>query len=438
MSEAYKTQAELEVQLNVTKSNLALVSANNEMLEEALKRNNAAARDVGWRRGSSSANALHHSTNSASTPALTSTGAGQGEGGIERSQSTEESTNPDSPPGRFFRFRFSGTPQSGTRSRPSTPSGNSSTAAAHLTSPSMPTLSSTSTNSKDLEDLLSSLEAERSAKASLTLAHESLKTEKEKIAEENARIQAEKQRIKEEKEALEAEIENLSVSLFEEANKMVAEERKAVEMERRVRAAVEEELREVREEKEALRRALRLMDEQAAASGATRARSESGGSVQGSSHSKSNARTSEDYEFIDASPSRTHSRSSSNVGLKSRPGSLDLSSSASIPPRPLSPSSSQTARPTSDSEASPERSKDRASPPARTSSLPPTQTSGEAEKEEDNTEDSADPQPTPRYLSQTLHSHTSSQGSARLPPPMEDSPWADVQSAGAGKVTYTI
>ena len=51
LSEAYKAQAELEVQLNVTKSNLQLVSANNEMLEEALKQNNAAARDLGWRRG---------------------------------------------------------------------------------------------------------------------------------------------------------------------------------------------------------------------------------------------------------------------------------------------------------------------------------------------------------------------------------------------------
>lgn len=53
LSEAYKTQADLEVQLNVAKSNLQLVIANNEMLEDALKRDTSGqSKDVGWRRTS--------------------------------------------------------------------------------------------------------------------------------------------------------------------------------------------------------------------------------------------------------------------------------------------------------------------------------------------------------------------------------------------------
>ena len=50
LSEVYKTQAELEVQLNVAKSNLKLVTANNEMLEDALKQNVSQSKEVGWHR----------------------------------------------------------------------------------------------------------------------------------------------------------------------------------------------------------------------------------------------------------------------------------------------------------------------------------------------------------------------------------------------------
>ncbi|KXN93322.1 hypothetical protein AN958_00246 [Leucoagaricus sp. SymC.cos] len=53
LSEAYKTQADLGVQLNVAKSNLALVIANNEILEDAFKRDNStSSHDVGWHRQS--------------------------------------------------------------------------------------------------------------------------------------------------------------------------------------------------------------------------------------------------------------------------------------------------------------------------------------------------------------------------------------------------
>lgn len=143
------------------------------MLEEALKRNNAAARDVGWRRGSG------HDPRA----------------NLERSQSVDyvyPSDVPNSPPvsagtptdNRFFRFRFSSASAAPTRpaSRPGTPSN----AAAHLTSPSLPSLSLT--HAKELEDMAAELERERTAKKA----------------------------ISEEKAALEAELESLSQALFEE------------------------------------------------------------------------------------------------------------------------------------------------------------------------------------------------------------------------------
>ena len=53
LSDTYKLQAELEVQLNVAKSNLQLVISNNEMLEDALKRESSTySHDVGLRRTS--------------------------------------------------------------------------------------------------------------------------------------------------------------------------------------------------------------------------------------------------------------------------------------------------------------------------------------------------------------------------------------------------
>lgn len=177
LSEAYKATAELEVQLNVTRSNLQLVQSNNEMLEEALKRNNAAARDVGWRRGN--------------TP----------QANIERSQSvdyvfagdgTHSPSTPQSagvpPDNKFFKFRFSSSSATPTRpsSRPGTPSNAGSV--AHLTSPSMPSLTSTSHHAKELEELAAELEKEKRAKKA----------------------------IADEKAALEAELESLSQALFEE------------------------------------------------------------------------------------------------------------------------------------------------------------------------------------------------------------------------------
>lgn len=52
LQQAYKNQTELETALTLARSNLQLALANNEMLEEALKRDGSGGRDVGWRRWS--------------------------------------------------------------------------------------------------------------------------------------------------------------------------------------------------------------------------------------------------------------------------------------------------------------------------------------------------------------------------------------------------
>jgi hypothetical protein len=170
LSDAYKSQAELEVQLNVAKSNLQLVISNNEMLEDALKRENSTqSRDVGWRRTS---------------------GRDDNRSALERSQSVDYAYTVEtpSPPvsantdNRFFKFRFSSSTAPPSRPNSSTRPGTSSSA---LSSPSMPSLPS---HVKELEELSAELAKERAARKTIT----------------------------DEKAALEAELESLSQALFEE------------------------------------------------------------------------------------------------------------------------------------------------------------------------------------------------------------------------------
>ncbi|KAG1751422.1 uncharacterized protein EDB91DRAFT_1105432 [Suillus paluster] len=278
---AYKTQAELETSLSVAKSNLQLMMSNNEMLEEALKRETpCSAKDVGWRRWSAreaqniqrvsdmqrvseeerpksldygplnDSGAPSHPMNvpsivEPSRPSTPSTPA---------TSSTTSQTNQD--PGRFFGFRFN------SGSKPPAVHQHSS----HLTSPSLPTLVA-STREKELLDLQEQLERER-------VAHTTAAAEKA---------------------ALEAELESLSQALFEEANKMVATERIK-------RAETEGELQEVRLEKDALKEALRLIEGE---NGRLRSAKLSTGGVS------------------DRTPqlSSSHSRSSSRDAIKSPPTS---------------------------------------------------------------------------------------------------------------------
>jgi hypothetical protein len=75
--------------------------------------------------------------------------------------------------------------------------------------------------------------------------------------------------LKKGKVEMEAELENLSQALFEEANKMVADERKA-------RAELEESLKEVKEEREALRETIKVLGGQVADASSSQGDSEDG------------------------------------------------------------------------------------------------------------------------------------------------------------------
>lgn len=160
----------------MAKSNLQLVIANNEMLEDALKRDSGQSKDIGWRRSSAREGEPTSQRRS-----------------LDRSQSAEysslptdmsppnSSTPPPSSESRFFKFRFN---NPGPSTRPVTPTHG--THAHHLNSPSMPSLSSL--RSKEVEDLAAELEKERAARKTITA----------------------------EKAALEDELESLSQALFEE------------------------------------------------------------------------------------------------------------------------------------------------------------------------------------------------------------------------------
>ncbi|KAG8214087.1 hypothetical protein J3R82DRAFT_10845 [Butyriboletus roseoflavus] len=222
---ALKNQTELETQLNLAKSNLQLIISNNEMLEEALKRETPySARDVGWRRWSAR-EVQDHNTEKTSE---------------ERPRSLD----------------YGPLNESGAPTVPSTADRGTSKLSLirgqvldHLLSPLIlrisphPSLSSLVPNAreKEMEELQEQLERERQAHKAADVA----------------------------KAALEAELESLSQALFEEvdpssltdsvrlkspqANKMVSTERMR-------RAETEEELYQTRLEKDALHQALKLIE----------------------------------------------------------------------------------------------------------------------------------------------------------------------------------
>lgn len=189
LKEAYKAQTDLQTELTLTKSNLQLALANNEMLEDALKRDGPGhAKDVGWRRWSAKeqrerelADSRRQSTESnASQP--------------EQPSPVAPSPLPSAAEGRFFKFRFGNqsTPTAGSPRTSGTvsPSPNGHSTAAHLTSASLPSLIPTRDREKELEELLAQLEKERKAHKAAQAA----------------------------KEHLEAELESLSQALFEEVS----------------------------------------------------------------------------------------------------------------------------------------------------------------------------------------------------------------------------
>ena len=98
LTDAHKSQAELEVQLNVAKSNLQLVISNNELLEDALKREGSTqSRVVGWRRTS---------------------GRDDNRSVLERSQSMDYAYTVETPPRQFQRIQTTASSSSGSVALP--------------------------------------------------------------------------------------------------------------------------------------------------------------------------------------------------------------------------------------------------------------------------------------------------------------------------------
>ncbi|EIN11135.1 hypothetical protein PUNSTDRAFT_50239 [Punctularia strigosozonata HHB-11173 SS5] len=273
-------QSELDTALTLAKSNLQVALLNNEMLEDALKQNGS-GKDVGWRRlsapqrmaseqaaqqrtkteaspdGTKSANASPQITSATpgGSPPLPS--AGPSGSPVVTNASPTTATE-----GRFsgFKLPFSGPP-----------SRSNSITRSHLTSASLPSLAPEVDHSEMLR------RAQEEKDAALKVARQEVDEAKRRLDKEHEELQ----KAMRDKKALEEELESLSQALFEEANKMVATERIK-------RSEAEEELREAKREREALRSVIRLMEE-------------------------------ENRSARDPNSHASHSRSSSEIALKSPP-----------------------------------------------------------------------------------------------------------------------
>lgn len=212
--EAYKAQTDLQTEATLAKSNLQLALANNEMLEDALKRDAANhGRDIGWRRLGARAQKEHDameerrrsidspgaSSSGTMSPPLQSPALTNAASAPPPRPATATGSSPAAPAdnNRFFKFRFGGPATASTPQFPRLPPSTSGTQSAgvngafqssHLTSASLSSL--VPAREKELEDL--NLELERERKAHKTACAE--------------------------KEALEAELESLSQALFEEVS----------------------------------------------------------------------------------------------------------------------------------------------------------------------------------------------------------------------------
>ncbi|KAH9839074.1 uncharacterized protein C8Q71DRAFT_894053 [Rhodofomes roseus] len=255
LKEAYKAQTDLQTELTLAKSNLQLALANNEMLEDALKREGH-VKDVGWRRASARERELQaEEDRRRSMDSIASSDTALSPVVSPPSPAIPPSSRPSSPKqpnvstatsplpsseGRFFRFRF-GAGSASTNSFPSSPrlagpSGhspltNGTAHASHLTSASLPSLVAVPDRQQEIDELTAELKRERDARQAAVA----------------------------QKEAVESELESLSQALFEEANRMVSTERRKL-------AETVDELKELQAEREALRNALRLVESQNRAS----------------------------------------------------------------------------------------------------------------------------------------------------------------------------
>ena len=197
LRDAFKAQTDMQTELTLAKSNLQLALANNEMLEDALKREGGAghAKDIGWRRlgakeqkerERASADSRRHSMESIASVDGTSSSSVVTPSSPMPSASAPVPATAES---RFFKFRFGNAPSPAPSPRlPATPNPNGAFQASHLTSASLPSLVPARDKDKELEDLTDLLDRERKAHKDATAA----------------------------KAALEAELESLSQALFEE------------------------------------------------------------------------------------------------------------------------------------------------------------------------------------------------------------------------------
>lgn len=187
LKEAYKVQTDIQTELTLAKSNLQLALANNEMLEDALKREgHGHSKDVGWRRWSAKEQReremMAGDSRRQSTDSLVSA--------AEFVPMSPASPNVSATEPRFFRFRFGNTTPNTLSPRIGSPNLNASAHVSHLASASLPSLVAPRDKDKELEDLAALLEQEK---------------KKHRLALKD-------------KEALEAELESLSQALFEEVH----------------------------------------------------------------------------------------------------------------------------------------------------------------------------------------------------------------------------
>ena len=337
LKEAYRAQTDLQTELTLAKSNLQMALANNEMLEDALKRDPGHSKDIGWRRMSAREQNLKAEADAErrrSTDSLTSTEfsssptMSQASPAMEHSPVPRSATMPSPAPSsenRFFKFRFgNGNNAAMTSSHPSSPrlsAGQSPMLnGSHLTSASLPSLVPPRELEKEIEELQRRLEAERKAHKEACDA----------------------------KVALEGELESLSQALFEEvrvlakalyrcisyspvfqANKMVATERMRL-------AETEEALREAREQGEALKNVLRLFerDNPAGRKRSSVIEPQRGSPTPEPEPHRSRHRASSSAVGIRAPSSGMPSPSSSHPSSPARPSASLPSSAATVTPDP--------------------------------------------------------------------------------------------------------
>jgi hypothetical protein len=301
------------------------VISNNEMLEEALKRDPSLhARDVGWRRSSARESDSRRTSEErpSSVPPAPSSAFVDATPALDNASGTNSPAVPPTPLStnneerRFFKFRFTSSPNP--NARPATPNGTGTGVGGgiyhHLNSPSLPSLPPLA-HAKEVEELNEQLRKERAAK----------------------------KKVEDEKAALEAELESLSQALFEEVrfplfipssflllNLCYSQANKMVATERIKRAETEDELKEAFLEKEALRSALRLLEDQHSSE----------------TSSPMPVFASPSPSFVPMSAPASHSRTSSDVAIKLAPMSPS-STPARTPPPPASPSDSPLPSPSS-------------------------------------------------------------------------------------------